>query len=227
MESLEQTLTQMVREFDIEREILERQIESELKISKEEISRLQRQLELRNKEMNHVKLLAKNLLSQRSSVESFFLDALEHVKKEIAHNRAQYRKHALIAYQKSVAAAERGEQDFPKVRTFRLLDRSTNSVYKDLAQAENWSHLMERVDVGDLTWEQKEQVLRLLFAKMNSASKESRHDKRSQCSLVPLQPRDDESTRLETAGDKGQEDIEPTFLTQREHTTEQGPVSVL
>jgi hypothetical protein len=33
---------------------------------------------------------------------------------------------------------------------------------------------MERVDVGDLTWEQKEQVLRLLFAKMNSASKESR-----------------------------------------------------
>jgi hypothetical protein len=64
VESLEQTLTQMVREFDIEREILERQIESELKISKEEISRLQRQLELRNKEMNHVKLLAKNLLSQ-------------------------------------------------------------------------------------------------------------------------------------------------------------------
>ena len=64
MESLEQTLTQMVREFDIEREILRRQTESELKISKEEISRLQRQLELRNKEMNHVKLLAKNLLSQ-------------------------------------------------------------------------------------------------------------------------------------------------------------------
>ena len=66
METLEQTLTQVVREFEVEKEILRRQTEAELKNSRDEISRLQRQLEMRNKETNHIKLLAKNLLLQVS-----------------------------------------------------------------------------------------------------------------------------------------------------------------
>lgn len=56
----------MVREFEVEKEILRRQTEAELKNSRDEISRLQRQLEMRNKETNHIKLLAKNLLLQVS-----------------------------------------------------------------------------------------------------------------------------------------------------------------
>ncbi|XP_062503470.1 basal body-orientation factor 1-like [Corticium candelabrum] len=214
VETLEQTLTQVVREFEVEKEILRRQTEAELKNSRDEISRLQRQLEMRNKETNHIKLLAKNLLLQRSDVETFFLDALEHVKKEISINRAEYRKHALVAYQKSVAAAQRGEQELPRVRTFRLLDQSTNSVYKDLEQAESWSHVSSKVDVGDLTWEQKEQLLRFLFAKMNGQGKQKRKAEHSQHSLVPLTKDED---RSEQHGESIKE--EQTFITQQGETT--------
>lgn len=44
-------------------------------------------LELRNKEMNKVKKLAKNILEQRSEIERFFLDSLDYVKQQIITNR--------------------------------------------------------------------------------------------------------------------------------------------
>ena len=36
-----------------------------------------------------------------------------------------------------------------------------------MKEAERWDGLDTFVDIGDLTWEQREKVLRLLFAKMN------------------------------------------------------------
>jgi len=64
-------------------------------------------------------------------------------------------------------AAHTGRADFPKVRTFRQLKHSTNSVFTDLKEAERWDVLDTTVDLSELTWEQRERVLRLLFAKMN------------------------------------------------------------
>ena len=78
--------------------------------------------------------------------------------------------------------AHAGRSEYPKVRTFRQLKNSTNSVFTDLREAEKWDGLLLSdtsggsgltggvggiVDLTELTWEQREQVLRLLFAKMN------------------------------------------------------------
>ncbi|KAI5937579.1 Basal body-orientation factor 1 [Manis javanica] len=60
-----------------------------------------------------------------------------------------------------------GKTEYPKIRTFDGREHSTNSVNQDLMEAEKWTDIQGNVDIGDLTWEQKEKVLRLLFAKMN------------------------------------------------------------
>lgn len=55
--------------------------------AKVEIVKLQRTVDLKTKEMNKVKKLARNILEQRTEMERFFLESLEAVKMEIAANR--------------------------------------------------------------------------------------------------------------------------------------------
>ena len=54
----------------------------------------------------------------------------------------------------------------------------------------SWSyfrtHVQGQVDIGDLTWEQKEKVLRFLFAKMNHT--EPKRGKFAQASNQSMQP---------------------------------------
>ena len=49
---------------------------------------------------------------------------------------------------------------------------STNTVQKDIAYASDWNNVPPNTDISDLTWEQKERVIRLLFAKMNGVDNE-------------------------------------------------------
>ena len=51
--------------------------------------------------------------------------------------RIQYRKDAQMAYQQKMLAAHTGKTDFPKIRTFRKSEHSTNSVFQDLEAAES------------------------------------------------------------------------------------------
>ena len=69
-------------------------------------------------------------------------------------------------------AAYAGKTEYPKIRTFKPVQKSTNSVFDDMSEAEKWIGIEGRVDIGDLTWEQRERVLRLLFAKLNGLKKE-------------------------------------------------------
>jgi hypothetical protein len=64
-------------------------------------------------------------------------------------------------------AAHVGRGEYPMVRTFKESDASTNNVFEDLKMAEQWTGMEGKIDVGELTWEQRERILRLLFAKMN------------------------------------------------------------
>ncbi|NXC77549.1 BBOF1 factor, partial [Anhinga anhinga] len=138
-----------------------------------EIKKLQHLLEMKDREMNRVKKLARNILNERTEVERFFLDALEHVKQEIISSRKHYKKKAQTAYYRKMMEACAGKEEFPKIKTFKSNINSTNSVYRDLEEAEKcyWEKIQfEKVDISELTWEQKERVLRLLFAKMNSTN---------------------------------------------------------
>lgn len=171
VEILEKSLAQMVREFEIERSNTIKKCRIELESSEIELDKLTKTLEAKTREMNKVKKLAKNILEQRTEVERFFLDSLDFVKKQVITNRTEYRKEASTAYNKKMLEAHKGEGEFPKIRTFtKKFDAfSTNNVYKDLEQAEKWFDMSKLVDLSDLTWEQKEQVLRELFARMNGA----------------------------------------------------------
>ncbi|XP_048340840.1 basal body-orientation factor 1 isoform X2 [Sphaerodactylus townsendi] len=147
-----------------------------------EIEKLQQLLEIKGREMCRVKKLARNILDERTEVERFFLDALEQVKQEIMTSRKCYKQVAQAAYQRKMMAAFAGKDEYPKIRTFNDNIHSTNSVHKDLQEAEKWTNIQKgKVDISELTWEQKESVLRLLFAKMNGL----RSRKHSQA-LVPV-----------------------------------------
>lgn len=84
---LEKSLSHVVQEFEEERNYLIKKAKIENEASKIELVKLQRVLELKTKEMNRVKRLAKNILDQRTELERFFLDALAQVKKEISDNQ--------------------------------------------------------------------------------------------------------------------------------------------
>lgn len=77
----------MSREFNTEKRAITEKFRIEAEASKIELAKLQRVIELKTKEMNKVKRLAKNILDQRTELERFFLDALDQVKREIAANQ--------------------------------------------------------------------------------------------------------------------------------------------
>ncbi|XP_015281852.1 PREDICTED: basal body-orientation factor 1 [Gekko japonicus] len=168
VKKLEAALCHMAREFKAEIKKTEHNALVKNQASHTEIEKLQQLLEMKEREMSRVKKLARNILDQRSEVERFFLDALEQVKQEIMTSRKCYKQVAQAVYQKKMMAAFAGKQEYPKIRTFNDNIHSTNSVQKDLQEAEKWTNIQKgKVDISELTWEQKESVLRLLFAKMN------------------------------------------------------------
>ncbi|XP_061649778.1 basal body-orientation factor 1-like isoform X7 [Phyllopteryx taeniolatus] len=130
-----------------------------------ELEKLQWVLSMRENELKQIKRLASGIMEQRTELERFFYEALAQVKEQIAARGLQYKKEAQRTYQWTLKQATAGRIKFPPIRTFQ----NTNSVYSDIEKAAEWMHQPgSQVDISDLTWEQKEQVLRLLFAKMNS-----------------------------------------------------------
>ncbi|XP_054386794.1 basal body-orientation factor 1 isoform X1 [Pongo abelii] len=165
--NLETALSYMTKEFESEVLKLQQHAMIENQAGQVEIDKLQHLLQMKDREMNRVKKLAKNILDERTEVERFFLDALHQVKQQILISRKQYKQIAQAAFNLKMRAACAGRTEYPKIRTFDGREHSTNSVNQDLLEAEKWTHIEGNVDIGDLTWEQKEKVLRLLFAKMN------------------------------------------------------------
>ncbi|NXT44482.1 BBOF1 factor, partial [Pelecanoides urinatrix] len=173
VEKLKMALCHMTRASMRETQKTQHEVLIENQASTVEIKKLQQLLEMKDREMNRVKKLARNILNERTEVERFFLDALEHVKQEIISSRKHYKKKAQTAYYRKMMEACAGKEEFPKIKTFKSNINSTNSVYKDLEEAEKcyWEKIQfEKVDISELTWEQKERVLRLLFAKMNATN---------------------------------------------------------
>ncbi|XP_070835307.1 basal body-orientation factor 1 [Chaetodon trifascialis] len=139
-----------------------------IQASQVELEKLQKVLAMRERELGHIKRLASTIVEQRTELERFFHEALAQVKQEITASRLQYKKEALQAYRWRLREATAGKLKFPPIRTFHESPHSTNSVHSDMAAAARWTHQPgSKVEISDLTWEQKEQVLRLLFAQMN------------------------------------------------------------
>ncbi|KAL5474689.1 hypothetical protein EMCRGX_G026673 [Ephydatia muelleri] len=133
---LEDCLNTMMKEFGVERTLMQERHKSELEKNSAELVSLRRTL-----------------------------------KREIAANRHQYRHNAQAVYHQRMSDATRGKAEFPHIKTFRPVLTSTSNVYQDMEEAERWDDVKDGVDISDLTWEQKEQVLRLMFSNMNHHSR--------------------------------------------------------
>ncbi|XP_020378776.1 basal body-orientation factor 1 [Rhincodon typus] len=215
VENLEKALGLMASEFEAEKQAIKRETELRMATGKVEIARLQAVIKLKDKEMNRVKKLAKNILDQRTEVELFFLQALDEVRQQIFHSRAHYKQAAQVAYQKLMLKASTGKEEYPKIRTFNKSEHSTNCVYQDMEQADKCTHV-GKVNISDLTWEQKEKVLRLLFAKMNGF-------KTNRLRRKPI-PENGVTAKEPEAVSPQDEKHNPTFITQAPVEPESSPI---
>jgi len=148
VKTLERYVSTSTREFEREKDALstsDRKKMGELELDSAGLRQLVR---LKTKELANVKRLAAIILQKRNDVETFLLESLEHVKTEIGRRRAEEERTARLSKGKllpALAVAEPRPSNLPQ-------------------SAE------ERVDIRDLTWEDRERVLRLLFAKINNST---------------------------------------------------------
>ncbi|PAA86633.1 hypothetical protein BOX15_Mlig008616g2 [Macrostomum lignano] len=237
---LEQSLNHLVREFDTDRAETEARHRAELANSVSEIDKLKRLMELRNKETSRLRKLAKNILDQRSDMERFFLEALDNVREEIAANQENYKREAQQMYNRRMLEAHAGKADYPPVRTFQKSDHSTNNVYTDLSAAEKFFQTGGRIDISELTWEQKEKVIRFLFARMNGTRAPPRQQQPQQpqpqsqqqqppavppdrrlAPLPAIQPRSGDSAEELTLEPLDEDDPDKTIVDTRAFLTQQ------
>ncbi|KAF7704392.1 basal body-orientation factor 1 [Silurus meridionalis] len=206
--TLEQKLALMVNECEQEKMAMQEKSLVTAQTSMVELEKLQKLLAMREREMSRVKRLAHSIVEQRTQLELFFHEALAHVKQEIITSQIHYRQEAKEAYQKWMSEARRGKKDYPHIRTFNKAPHSTNNVYTDLEEAERWSNLQtSKVDISDLTWEQKERVLRLLFAKINGL-------KTRRPVQLPVQAPSSERDRNDQNPEFREEESSMAFITQ-------------
>ncbi|KAJ3392087.1 hypothetical protein HDU84_004796 [Entophlyctis sp. JEL0112] len=208
IESMEHSLSHVVREFEHEREIIGKLARKELNEVRKVTVKLRENLEIKTYEMKHIKRLAQHILDQRTRLEKFFMDALDHVRKQIQKEAEASKKAAHAEYNhkirevyffvvimdslktyQSISQVMSKKVPFPPVQSFRpnvtpqvnkfklnaaavatqIMKSPPSPVPKYMAAAaeETGPDGQKSIDIHDLSWSDKERVLRLLFAKMN------------------------------------------------------------
>lgn len=135
--SLEQALELKAGELEREKDKEKTTLVS-IPASQVELENLQKVLAMRERELGHIKQLARTIVEQRTELEQFFHEALAQVKQEITASRLQYKKEALQAYRWRLREATAGKLKFPPIRTFHESPHSTNSVHADMGAAARW-----------------------------------------------------------------------------------------
>ncbi|XP_063058959.1 basal body-orientation factor 1-like [Engraulis encrasicolus] len=208
---LERALQVMTSQFEREKIAMEQRTLVTSQSNLSELEKAQKLVGHQERELARHKRLSQTLLQQRTELELFFHGALEQVKKEILANRLLYRQEALEAYKRRMSEARLGKEEYPRIRTFSRKPNSTNSVFADLEEAEKWTNMpSEKVDISQLTWEQKEKVLRLLFSRMNSQKHSKIHSKKSALSLTASSEQEPQSRGSGVT----EEFVQHTFITQ-------------
>ncbi|ETV97626.1 hypothetical protein, variant 2 [Aphanomyces invadans] len=155
VKTLEKSLCQVVHAFEKEKVLLATKTEKELDDVSLDADGLRKLLKLKNKELRNMKRLAQTILDQRTDVEQFFLDSLDMVKQQLVDERKRTADAEKVQDAK-LTPAERGLK-FPRLKT----RSSAGNQQPPLGPR-------DKVDLRALTWEERERVLRLLFAKINS-----------------------------------------------------------
>ncbi|KAJ1505286.1 hypothetical protein HMI54_006108 [Coelomomyces lativittatus] len=157
--TLESTLGHCIHEFEVERELLRDSTKAEVLKMKKVAAQLKQNLDRKSAEMRYIKKLALHILDQRTQVEKFFMDALDYVREEIRKDSREKVKQKKNAYtkHKNTCILPSTEHVVPK----QAFDESLT-----IQQIKEQSHL-HLVEISNLSWSEKENVLRVLFARMN------------------------------------------------------------
>lgn len=134
---------------------------------------LRRLLQLKNQELKHMKALATTILSQRTETEQFFLESLQEVKDVIKKERrlSQFEKKKMQNKLLGGAGVTGGANS----GTFPPLSIKANQIHLLESQKHKLQLSdLEKVTIKDLSWDDKELVLRVLFAKMNGSQGKER-----------------------------------------------------
>lgn len=130
---------------------------------------MRRLIHIKNKELKHMKSLAATILTQRTETEQFFLEALQEVKEVVAKERKRRTAQETKALQNKLrgGGGTSGDQKtgiFPplNIKSAHLHMLETKQPSSALQLGE-----LDKVSIQDLSWEDKELVLRVLFSKMN------------------------------------------------------------
>jgi hypothetical protein len=161
--SLERSLSEVVRNFSKEQEVTKSHSKRVNKDLELEVAGLRKLALLKHKELTKLRKFSQRVLDERSDVEGYFLEALDQVKSEIRKNRDNERRRQVLEYNARMRDATSNATGikFPPVKApFQLNAIEGHSM---LPQTPSTT-----VDLRDLSWEDRERVLRLLFAKINN-----------------------------------------------------------
>uniref|UniRef100_A0A8C1FFI4 Basal body orientation factor 1b n=1 Tax=Cyprinus carpio carpio TaxID=630221 RepID=A0A8C1FFI4_CYPCA len=159
--TLEQALAIMVAEFELEMSDIKQRAAVRSQAGGVELDKLQKLLSVRDRELSRVKRIARSVVEQRSDMEVLFHEALNHVKQEMLIHRQE----AEINRSKRMDEFLTGRTENAHIHT---INRTPHSTSIAIDEAEKSNLKKAKVNISEMTWEQRERVLRLLFAKMNS-----------------------------------------------------------
>uniref|UniRef100_A0A8C1KTD3 Basal body-orientation factor 1 n=1 Tax=Cyprinus carpio TaxID=7962 RepID=A0A8C1KTD3_CYPCA len=159
--TLEQALAIMVAEFELEMSDIKQRAAVRSQAGGVELDKLQKLLSVRDRELSRVKRIARSVVEQRSDMEVLFHEALNHVKQEMLIHRQE----AEINRSKRMDEFLTGRTENAHIHT---INRTPHSTSIAIDEAEKSNLKKAKVNISEMTWEQRERVLRLLFAKMNN-----------------------------------------------------------
>jgi len=155
---LENSLSQIVQDFEKEKHLLKKQSEEVINSQLDELEMLREEFKARAKELKMLRSLSAVIIEQRSDIEQFFLEALEQIKEEIRKKIAEEKK----------------------MNRFRIPGDTMGGTAGTMGHTTGGSQdhtksYADKVDLNDLDWEDRERVLRLLFSKINAGVHPSHH----------------------------------------------------
>eukprot|EP01029_Cantina_marsupialis_P018257 TRINITY_DN41853_c0_g1_i1.p1 TRINITY_DN41853_c0_g1~~TRINITY_DN41853_c0_g1_i1.p1 ORF type:complete len:474 (+),score=138.74 TRINITY_DN41853_c0_g1_i1:65-1486(+) len=160
--NLEKQLTQIVRDYEKQMEGTALKHKKELEAKDLEHQSLKQLVKLRSKELRAIRRHAQVLLDGRNEIQEFFLQALETVKREMTNKKLAHAQSKQTTYRNQMREATlKGTTRFPTIK--HPTQMAASSILPEPSKLNN----IQKIDIGELNWEDKERVLRLLFAKIN------------------------------------------------------------
>lgn len=174
VDQLEKGAVLNTEKFKMRSKELKQAVHKDLEEATLDAAGLRRLMKIKNKELRIMKSLAATILSQRSEMEQFFLEALSEVKEKIKQEKKKTkvettkRFHSLKNTGNDGTSPRRGPDGEAKLGgTFPNIHPSRLHHLDERGQSEFPLQPDVKVNIGDLSWEDKELVLRVLFAKLN------------------------------------------------------------